>query len=119
KERAMNLALVESQRKLAANLAEAAAYVKKIMPAPISGEVSADWRFIPSAQLGGDVLGYQWLDEDHFAMFVVDVCGHGLTAAFLSISVYNVLRSEALPDVDFRDPAAVLTSLNARFPMEQ
>jgi sigma-B regulation protein RsbU (phosphoserine phosphatase) len=89
------------------------------LPLPMAGEISADWRFIPSSQLGGDVLGYHWLDSKNFAMYVVDVCGHGLRAAFLSISVFNVLRSEALPETDFRDPAAVLATLNQRFPMEQ
>jgi sigma-B regulation protein RsbU (phosphoserine phosphatase) len=118
-ERAAHQALLESQQKLAANLAEAADYVRKILPLPMAGEISADWRFIPSAQLGGDVLGYHWLDSKNFAMYVVDVCGHGLRAAFLSISVFNVLRSEALPQIDFRDPAAVLASLNVRFPMEK
>jgi sigma-B regulation protein RsbU (phosphoserine phosphatase) len=118
-ERAAHQALLESQQKLAANLAEAADYVRKILPLPMAGEISADWRFIPSAQLGGDVLGYHWLDSKNFAMYVVDVCGHGLRAAFLSISVFNVLRSEALPQTDFRDPAAVLASLNVRFPMEK
>jgi sigma-B regulation protein RsbU (phosphoserine phosphatase) len=118
-ERAAHQALLESQQKLAANLAEAADYVRKILPLPMAGEISAEWRFIPSAQLGGDVLGYHWLDSKNFAMYVVDVCGHGLRAAFLSISVFNMLRSEALPETDFRDPASVLTSLNARFPMEK
>jgi sigma-B regulation protein RsbU (phosphoserine phosphatase) len=118
-ERAAHQALLESQQKLAANLAEAADYVRKILPLPMAGEISADWRFIPSAQLGGDVLGYHWIDSKHFAMYVVDVCGHGLRAAFLSISVFNSLRSEALPETNFRDPAAVLASLNLRFPMEK
>jgi phosphoserine phosphatase RsbU/P len=118
-ERAAHQALLESQQKLAANLAEAADYVRKILPLPMAGEISADWRFIPSTQLGGDVLGYHWLDSKNFAMYVVDVCGHGLRAAFLSISVFNALRSEALPQTDFRDPAAVLATLNVRFPMEK
>jgi sigma-B regulation protein RsbU (phosphoserine phosphatase) len=118
-ERAAHQALLESQQKLQANLAEAADYVRKILPLPMAGEISADWRFIPSAQLGGDVLGYHWIDSKNFAFYVVDVCGHGLRAAFLSISVFNVLRSEALPEIDFRDPAAVLASLNVRFPMEK
>lgn len=118
-ERVAHQALLESQQKLAANLAEAADYVRKILPIPMAGEISVDWRFIPSAQLGGDVLGYHWLDSKNFAMYVVDVCGHGLRAAFLSISVFNALRSEALPETDFREPATVLAALNRRFPMEQ
>src|SRR6185503_17586840 len=97
-ERATFTALQESQKRLAAELAEAAEYVRSLLPAPIGARTScppvddskladkmsalqADWRFIPSAELGGDVLSYHWLDDDHFAVFVVDVCGHGMTAA--------------------------------------
>ena len=35
-----------------------------------------------------------------------------------SVTVLNVLRQRALPDVDFRNPAAVLSSLNERFQMD-
>src|SRR5439155_1624373 len=40
-------ALVKTQKNLAAELAEAAEYVKSLFPAPLTGDVSADWRFIP------------------------------------------------------------------------
>lgn len=111
-------ALVESQQHLAAELAEAVGYVKSLLPAPLKGEVTADWRFLPSSQLGGDAFGYRWLDANHFAVYLLDVCSHGVGAALLSISVMNVLRSLNLPEVDFRDPGAVLTALNRAFSME-
>ena len=112
------LALVESQKHLAAELAEAAEYVKSLLPAPLTGTVSTDWRFIPSTQLGGDAFGYHWLDLDHFAMYLLDVCGHGVGAALLSISVMNVLRSQSLTAANFRDPSSVLKALNDAFQME-
>jgi len=112
-------ALLESQKKLAAELAEAAAYVRSLLPAPMTGEQSADWLFIPSTQLGGDALGYHWLDDDHLAMFLLDVCGHGVGAALLSISAMNVIRSQTLPHTDFRQPAEVLAALNDSFQMER
>lgn len=112
-------ALVESQKKLAAELAEAAAYVKSLLPPPLTGELKADWRFIPSTELGGDALGYHWLDDDHLAMYVLDVCGHGVGAALLSISAMNVLRSRTLPNTDFLQPGEVLTALNSTFQMEK
>jgi sigma-B regulation protein RsbU (phosphoserine phosphatase) len=118
-ERRTYQALLESQQKLAAELAEAASYISSLLPKPLAGKVHADWRFVPSEQLGGDVLSYHWLDDSHLACFVIDVCGHGLSAAFLSISVLNVLRSQALPGTDFKNPAAVLSGLNAKFPMEE
>ena len=115
-QRTAELARVVKQ--VARELAEAAEYVRSLLPPPQSGDIKAEWRFIPSQQLGGDAFGYQWLDEDHFAMYLLDVCGHGVGAALLSISVMNVLRSQSLPGVDMREPAAVLGALNERFPME-
>ncbi|MFA5189456.1 MAG: response regulator, partial [Verrucomicrobiia bacterium] len=53
-------ALMESQKKLAAELAEAAAYVQSLLPAPMTGEITAECRFLPSTELGGDALGYHW-----------------------------------------------------------
>ncbi len=112
-------ALLESQRKLAAELAEAAAYVRSLLPAPLTGEQKAEWRFLPSTELGGDALGYYWIDDDHLAMYLLDVCGHGVGAALLSISAMNVIRSRTLPRTNFLQPAEVLTALNESFQMEK
>lgn len=109
----------EVLRQLTAELAEAAEYVRSILPAPVSREpVRTDWRFVPSTSLGGDSFDYHWLDDDHFAMYLLDVCGHGVGAALLSVSVMNVLRSQALPNTDFHEPDQVLTALNDTFQME-
>ena len=81
-------------------------------------QLQTDWRFVPCTSLGGDALGYHWVDEDSFAIYLVDVCGHGVGAALHSVSVLNVLRSENLQNIDFRRPDQVLAGLNAVFPME-
>jgi len=47
------------------------------------------------------------------------VSGHGVGSAMHSVSVLNVLRQRALPNVDFRNPAEVLASLNDRFPTDE
>ena len=72
----------------------------------MTAKFGTDWQFIPSVELGGDTFGYYWLDDDHFAMYVLDVCGHGVKAALLSISAMNVLRNQTLPATDFRSPAS-------------
>ncbi len=114
------LALVESQKILSAELAEAAEYVRSLLPAPIKDPpIKTEWRFIPSTQLGGDAFAYHWIDEDHFCMLLLDVCGHGVGAALLSISAINMIRSEALPRTDFRNPGATLSALNETFLMEK
>jgi sigma-B regulation protein RsbU (phosphoserine phosphatase) len=118
-----NLAFEElriSRAVLAEDLASAARYVRSLLPLP--GELAgirADWRFIPSAGLGGDAFGYHSLDDDHVAIYLLDVCGHGVGAALLSVSALNAIRGGALPNTDFHDPGAVLTALNRAFPMER
>lgn len=105
--------------KLNEELNEAADYIKSLLPAPIlEGDCLTDWRFIPCTSLGGDSFGYHWLDSDRFAVYLIDVSGHGVGAALMSISVINILRSETLPGTDFKDPSQVLKALNNSFPME-
>jgi len=113
-------ALQASQQVLANDLATAAHYVRSLLPPPQQlGGVAADWRFIPSAELGGDAFGYHHLDDTHLAVYLLDVCGHGVGAALLSVSALNAIRSEALPQTDFHDPGSVLAALNKAFPMER
>ncbi len=113
-------ALQASQVCLAEDLAEAANYATSLLPPPLAdGPIRADWIFMPSTKLGGDSFGYHWIDADHFAVYLIDVCDHGVRAALLSVSVLNVLRSMALPKTDFRDPAQVLAALESTFPVEQ
>ena len=113
-------ALQASQKMLAKDVAQAAKYVYSLLPDKLKkGDIRADWRFIPSAELGGDSFGYDWVDDDHFAFYLLDVSGHGVGAALLSVSALNALRSQSLPQADFRDPGRVLTALNKAFQMDQ
>jgi sigma-B regulation protein RsbU (phosphoserine phosphatase) len=113
-------ALAEQRQRLADEIESAAKYVQSLLPAKIpDGPVRADWQFIPSTALSGDTFGYHWLDERHFAFYLIDVVGHGVAAALLSVSVLNAIRSQSLPDVDFRNPGEVMTALNQRFQMSQ
>ncbi len=113
-------ALLESQRRLANEMKQAAHYVRSLLPEKLKkGNVRTDWRFVPSAELGGDSFGYHWLDDEHFAVFLLDVSGHGVGSALLSVSAMNALRSQALPQTDFRAPAQVLAALNNAFQMDQ
>ena len=101
-------------------LGEASDYVLSILPTPISaGPVQAEWYYQSSTRLGGDTFGYQMIDTRCFAAFMLDVAGQGAGSALFSITVANALRQRMLPDVDFRDPAAVMRGLNRAFPIEQ
>jgi sigma-B regulation protein RsbU (phosphoserine phosphatase) len=112
--------LAESQRQLADEVSQAAHYVESLLPPPLrEGPVRLAWRFTPSTQLGGDSFGYQWLDDDHFAFYLLDVSGHGVGASLLSVSAMNVLGARSLPNTDFRQPGQVLAALNNAFQMEK
>lgn len=111
---------VKKAQELERDIRKASDYVHSLLPTPLtSGPVRTAWHFEPSAQLGGDAFGYYWLEPDTFVFYLVDVSGHGAGSAMHSVSVLNVLRQRALPGVDFRNPAAVLTSLNNRFPSDE
>jgi serine phosphatase RsbU (regulator of sigma subunit) len=110
---------IELSRDFERSLEGASRYVQSMLPPPISnGPVRTEWLLIPCARLGGDALGYQWIDDDHFSLYLLDVSGHGPEAAMLAVGVMNALRQKALPGADLRDAAQVVRQLNAMFQME-
>ncbi|TAF14652.1 MAG: response regulator, partial [Nostocales cyanobacterium] len=100
---------------LETELAEAAEYVKSLLPLPMTKPLGISSRFIPSRQLGGDCFDYYWLDCDHIAIYLLDTAGHGLRATLPSVSVLNLLRSRALKGLNYYQPSQVLTALNHTF----
>ena len=111
-------ALLSAHERMQSELAEAAHYVRSLLPAPISHPFVTEWRFVPSTELGGDAFGYHWVDPDHFALYLLDVCGHGVGPSLLSVAALHVLQSASLRHVDFRDPAQVLGALNETYQMQ-
>lgn len=111
---------MERSARLAADLQQAAEYVRSLLPPPLTqGPITTEWYYAPSAQLGGDIFNYCWLDAHRFAVYLIDVCGHGIGPALHSVSVCNLMRQRSLPNVDFARPNQVLEALNRALPMEQ
>jgi serine phosphatase RsbU (regulator of sigma subunit) len=109
---------VEASKELDRDLESARRYVQSLIPAPlVEGPIRTEWVLLPSARLGGDVFGYHQLDARTFAIFLLDVSGHGTGAAMHAVSVINILRRDALPGVDMRDPAKVAAYVNTLFQM--
>ena len=105
---------------LEGEMERAVRYVRAVLPEPIrSGPIRADWTFLPSESLGGDGFGYHRLRDGRFALWLLDVVGHGIGSALLAVSVMNLLRQSELPGADPGAPAAVLMMLNALFPMDR
>lgn len=102
-----------TQEALNAELTGAVDYVFSLLPRPITEKrVSADWFMTTSAQLGGDGLGYHWMERERFAFYLLDVSGHGVKSALLAVSIIDTLGTCGLADTDWNDPGAVLRALN-------
>jgi serine phosphatase RsbU (regulator of sigma subunit) len=107
------------EEEFARDLEKAMSYVAALLPEPIvRPDLCVEWAFQPCAALGGDLLGFHWIEPRRLALYIVDVCGHGVGPAMHSASVFNTIRNRTLPDTDFGVPGEVLGRLNDSFPME-
>jgi sigma-B regulation protein RsbU (phosphoserine phosphatase) len=109
--------LVETQEKLDREFSDAAKYVRRMLPPPLTGEEVVDWQFHPSTHLGGDGLGYRRINDDQLAFYVLDVTGHGLGSALLAVTALELLRNP-LAQIDFSRPSEVIDRLNRTFQMK-
>jgi phosphoserine phosphatase RsbU/P len=111
--------------RLEAEQAQAAEYVRSLLPKKLEGIVSINSYFKPSTQLGGDSFDFYWLDSDQLVIYLLDVSGHGVGAALLSVSVVNLLRTKGLQSkevdetVNLAQPSQVLKTLNEYFQMSR
>lgn len=56
------------------------------------------WAFRPCEALAGDFLNVCPLDDEHVAVYVLDVSGHGVAAALLAVTLSRVLSPASDPD---------------------
>lgn len=100
----------------------------KELPSPPA--VQAARLFSPCDELAGDTFNMFLIDERHLGVYVVDVSGHGVPAALLSVTLSRLLtpeegRTSFLYDIDentgqrrIHSPASVCENLNTEFPMD-
>jgi len=86
------------------------------------------WHYRPCDELAGDGLNVFKCDDENVAMYVMDVSGHGVAAALLSVSVTHHLSqligsSDESAQCDMTgdnvvSPAWLASNLNTLFPMQ-
>ena len=92
-------------------------------------------RYLPCAELGGDILNYFAINEREVAVYLLDVSGHGAGAALLSSGLSRLLSAplgrqfsgaggvegpgRRWDDQAAGDPGEILSRLNRRFPIDQ
>ena len=123
--RALVLELVEGPT-LADRIAQGAIPVD-----PPTDRAQFAWAYRPCDELAGDIFNVVQIDDRHVGMYVVDVSGHGVPSALLSVSVARNLiphsdRSSLVvePDADGQEhlvvgPADVASRLNGLYRMDE
>ncbi len=84
----------EQQQQMEADLQFAGSIQKTLLPSPIDNQyISMSYRFEPLIDIGGDNLAVYQYYEDHIAVALLDVMGHGVSAALVANITHNELMS--------------------------
>lgn len=114
------------------DLESAARIQRSFLPTklPECEKVEFAWKYIPCNELAGDTLNVFFLDEEYIGLYLLDVSGHGVPAALLSVSLSRDLnpaldQSDLLkepvpepPGYRIIPPEEVAERLNQRFPLD-
>ncbi|YCI31199.1 fused response regulator/phosphatase [Erwinia sp. PK3-005] len=86
---ARNARLSEALKQIEVDLQAAAHLQQSILPSHDLryGPFRADWLFIPSAYVSGDIFHFFPLNNQYVGFYCVDVAGHGVSAAMVSLAV--------------------------------
>jgi sigma-B regulation protein RsbU (phosphoserine phosphatase) len=124
-----NRDLRAKQERLDEDLKAAGAIQRSLLPStpPPVASLHVAWRFMPSDRVGGDLFNFVPLGDDALGIFVIDVSGHGVPAAMVTVSLSQFLspqaghlvRRDAAGVLQPLAPAAVLDCLEAEYPLER
>lgn len=124
---------LQSAHKLIEDDLKAAAWMQeRLLPSPAlqANGVRCEWRLQPSGYVAGDIFNFFALDEEQIGFYLLDVSGHGVPAAMLSVTLSMVLTPEAMhesplkrydPAVDAFEvlsPGDAIRELNRRFQLK-
>ncbi len=125
-----NQDLSRANRRMKQDLDAAARVQRTLLPEgfPEVEGLNFAWTYRPCDELAGDALNIVRINEDLIGLYLLDVSGHGVPAALLSVTATRSLhpRAGGAPSVvagpganpDAVGPARVAASLNALYPME-
>jgi phosphoserine phosphatase RsbU/P len=91
-----NERLEAANRAMKRDLVAAAEVQRSLLPAemPHVRGLRFSYRFRPCGDVGGDCLNVLPLDARHLGVYVLDVSGHGVAAALLSVTLSHMLSAE-------------------------
>lgn len=123
--------LAERQNELQESLRSAALIQRSLIPTrrSILHNLFFSWKFMPCKQVGGDLFNIVQLDEQTVMVYLVDVSGHGISSAMVTVSVHQSLslhtshlikrKTDHPPYYEIASPKAVMQELEAEYPFER
>jgi sigma-B regulation protein RsbU (phosphoserine phosphatase) len=119
------------QNELEEALLSAAQIQRRLIPAqrPAYKGLKYAWHFMPSKKVGGDLFNVARLDERTVMTYLVDVSGHGISSAMVSVAIHQSLsphtgqapkrQIERSPYYEISSPAAIMKILEDEYPFER
>ena len=129
--RTLNRELTVKQERIEQDLLAAAKIQRSLLPQKVNFLEGLDvaWKFKPCEKIGGDIFNLIQLDDDHWAVFIIDVAGHGVPAAMVAVSVFQYLQPqngnliikshENSENQKIKQPAQILEFLDREFTFER
>ena len=125
-----NAELRDANERIRFGLRAAARVQQSMLPrrSVVTPRVRTSWTYVPTDELAGDAIGLYLVDDRYLIAYVLDVSGHGVPAALLSVSAMHAL--EPTPHATsllrtmtptngemgtVRNPGEVATALNRSF----
>ena len=128
---AANADLKQKQSRIEEDLQAAAVIQRSLLPLqhPDIDFGILSWSFAPCEKVGGDIFNFFQLDEEHWALYMLDVSGHGVPSSMISVSVSQLLhpqtgllikKSTAKPPFyQLVSPSELLSELDRLYPFER
>jgi serine phosphatase RsbU (regulator of sigma subunit) len=103
--------LLQRVQLVGSELSRARVVHESLFPSPIKGCIDFDFHYVPAQQIGGDFVHIDVEDGDAITMTILDVAGHGLTAALTVNRLYGELQ-RIRAEHPTADPTLVMRLLN-------
>lgn len=92
--KSVNQSLSEAQKVINGDLERAAVLQKGVLPnQKLFGRLCVDWFFQPAQYIGGDTFNYFPINDEMLFFYSIDVSGHGISSALLSMCLQTLLSS--------------------------
>ncbi len=122
--RSLNNELIEKDQRIDIDLKAAAEIQKSLLPQTtfLADNLEIAWKFEPCEHMGGDIFNIFQIDAEHLGIYMLDVSGHGVPAAMVTVSVSQFLQQntvQMLKKSSFMSPTQVLNALDREFPFER